>query len=138
MINKGNKSEDFKMNLWDKITYPYWSLLRMFKEIIRLRRNIKYTYQIWTKGWCDCDVYDVGDTIAQYAYPRLIRFREKTISFPPEMTYEEWMEKIDKMIYSFGLLANDEFGDWQENVEDMKKFKDGMDLFSKYYLDLWW
>lgn len=46
---------------------------------------------------------------------------------------KQWNEILDKMIYSFDKIISDDFYD---NRSD-PKIQEGIDLFAKYYFDLW-
>jgi len=84
-------------------------LYRLFESIRlkRIKRNIKYTYQIWTRGYCDCDSWALGDNIIKYTLPRLIALRNNFYSFPSNFSNEnEWEKILDKMIYSFTICNN--------------------------------
>ena len=59
----------------------------------------------------------------------------------------EWHNTIDKMIWSFEYVLSD-YGSvecslnsralWRfKEIKNMKRFEEGMNLFAKYYKDLW-
>ena len=56
-------------------------------------------------------------------------------SYPADLDYiEEWHNIIDKMIYSFEIIAND---DIVTQMNRKKEIQEGLDLFAKYFMDLW-
>lgn len=73
--------------------------------------------------------------VSQYILPRLKKFKESTYSYPSSITSKEWDSILDKMIYSFEYAIEDNIV--QTNSEEYKKYQEGMELFSIYYLDLW-
>lgn len=74
-------------------------------------------------------------SLAEFILPRLRRLKKR---------YLEWTEPKDgldrkvfnKMIYSFTKLAKGEHI-WSGAKSD-KKIQEGLDLFAKYYMSLWW
>jgi hypothetical protein len=55
----------------------------------------------------DKDTWNLDWTIANFALPRLIRFKKLTNGYPPELTEKEWGKILDKMIWSMTQIAND-------------------------------
>ena len=65
-------------------------------------------------------------------------------------TEEEWDEALDKMIWSFEQIINDNsynnYGvDFAHDHDCMKKYKEisdkiheGLELFGKWFMHLWW
>lgn len=84
-------------------------------------------------------------TLAKYILPRLIRFKEiNQISYPNEFKNSgEWHRILDKMIFAFDIISNNkecylENIKWYEmNIKKSEKIQEGLDLFAKYFRDLW-
>lgn len=56
-------------------------------------------------------------------------------SYPADLEYiEEWHNIIDKMIYSFEIIANDNIVVQTNKKEEIQE---GLDLFARYFMDLW-
>jgi len=140
---------------------------RLFESIKlkRIKRNIKYTYQIWTRGYCDSDTWALGDNIIKYTLPRLIILRNNFYSFPSCFSKaEEWEEILDKIIYSFTICnkIQDDCTFWENFIiekakkenpkiqtklfdKTFKKYsekewetiKEGLKLFGEYLINLW-
>ncbi len=106
------------------------------------RRWWKYWWQRRTRGWDDSVTWNLDKTIAEFAIPRLKRFKEITQTCPNDLTEEEWNEILDKMIYGFQRL-NDEFDlllleEDQETINtNTKKMNEGLRLFGEYLPGLW-
>ncbi len=78
-----------------------------------------------------CLYYD----LAQIILPALIEFKEKSISWPGSLeSPQEWDEILDKMIYSFTFICKDEF---TADDKEWEKIQEGVELFGKWYRDLW-
>lgn len=55
-------------------------------------------------------------------------------SYPhPCIDMDGWHEVLDKMIYSFETISKDD----QQVYGEADKIQEGLDLFSKHYMDLW-
>lgn len=56
-------------------------------------------------------------------------------SYPGSLSsIEEWHEIIDKMIHSFEIIANDNI---VAQMHCKEEIQEGLDLFAKYFMDLW-
>ena len=140
----------------------------------------KYKRQRIERGFDDTELWSLDRTIAKYVLPRLIEFKKVANGYPPNFdSFEEWIAVIDKMIYSFDHIANQEkydeelekeLGiDWVGYFDEKKlpdgnyelvhgdnyneelmntyhrmqeeesiRIQDGLDLFGKYFCNLWW
>ena len=116
-----------------------------------IERRIKFWWQRRTRGFDDSDTWSLDWTLAKMIWPRLVRLKELNIGYPCEIAVDygevdgpkKWDEILDKMILAFKLIEEDEcyFGEpnWREKeAEQQKKIEEGLDLFRKYYRNLWW
>jgi hypothetical protein len=88
----------------------------------------------------DNEIWDLDITLANYILPRLKRFKKVNVnSYPPDLSgIEEWHKIIDKMIWSFERIVNDDWSYEYKRVKEQKEQYDtGMKLFAEYFLDLW-
>jgi len=84
------------------------------------------------------DSWSADYTLAQVIHPVLVQLKNTTNSYPSTLEPEEWDTILDKMIASFGRYVTQEYWDsdmWSE--EENKEFQEGINLFAKYYRDLW-
>ena len=108
------------------------------------KRYKKYKKQLKKLGFCDVETWNLGFEIADFILPRLKRFKELVNGHPCDITtMDKWYEMIDKMIYAFEWakqVGNDDFVKMSDKEIDdgRKKYKEGMDIFSKRMLDIWW
>ena len=106
-------------------------------------REIIFSQQRKDRGFDDSETWSLRDTIGKFTLPRLKRFREitpthsDTPEYPGELSRTEWLELLDKMIIAFELLVRDK-GTFILNGKEEKQYKEGMDLFHKHFLGLWW
>ena len=114
------------------------------------------------------ETWNLDITLAKHIIPRLKKFKELENGYPGrgEMdTPEKWDEALDKMIQAFEYVIDlDEywlndprydytdimFGDDKElyesivenkRMEDIRRLvaiNEGLQLFAKYYMNLWW
>lgn len=110
------------------------------------KRYKKYIKQLKKDGFSNTETWCFTSVVAQFILPRLIRFKEVTNGYPgggDVPTMEKWHEILDKMIFAFEwALAYDEEENY--NLSDKikkeywKKYEEGMKLFAKYFMALWW
>jgi len=103
------------------------------------KREKKFAKQRLSRGFDDSETWSLRDTIANFILPRLKRFKKVQRAFPADITAEEWDSIIDKMIISFEMVKRDKWDvDLSKAREQLKKIDEGLNLFAKWYLDLWW
>ena len=83
------------------------------------------------------DTYNLDMTIADFIIPRLELFKKITDCYPSQFdSMEEWYEILEKMIAAFKVISCKT--GIQRSEEEKSIVNDGLDLFRKYYNDLWW
>lgn len=92
--------------------------------------------QLKERGFTDAETWSLFSMIACFTLPRLKLFREKTICHPIGTTYEEWLSILDDMIFTFEEICKDD--QLEEDDEYWTRYQKGLDLFHKYFQDLWW
>lgn len=85
-------------------------------------------------GFAQFETWNLYYSLALEIYPRLCYFRERTIAYPLGLNEKEWDEILDKMIRAFKLILIDDCHD----DEKVKEVEEGLRLFAKWYLELWW
>jgi hypothetical protein len=98
-------------------------------------REDEFSKQRLERGFDDSETWSLRDTIARFIIPRLKRFREISIAYPAEMTYEEWNSILDKMIKAFELV-DDRYLTLTD--EQQKEYEEGISLFKEHFMGLWW
>ncbi len=101
-----------------------------------LKRRIKHFWQRKTRGWDDSDLWHLDHTLAKWLAPRLERFRDVTISRPVDMPLSEWEDILDEMVWTFKFLGSEDRWSCFDD-EEWERVDKGLDLFGKYYRDLW-
>lgn len=108
-------------------------------------RNAIHAEQRRTLGFDDTETWDLLYTIARFILPRLKRFKEigdfyvgaDTAASVKPLGYEPTKEVItilDKMILAFEIIATG----YDYEPKNKIKIQEGLDLFAKHFLALWW
>lgn len=92
------------------------------------------------------DTRNLDKTIAQFISPGLKLYKNSYDCIPCEIKdRDEWDEILDKMIYSFDYYASNqryEIDFSTYSMDELKahrdKIQEGIDLFAKYFRELWW
>lgn len=102
-------------------------------------RSIKFFFQKLFYGYSEKDLWGLDYHLAKLILPRLKAFYNmEKFGHPMEFTEEEWDAALNKMIYSFEMIIEEE-ENFEEGVDeiDWRKVQEGLELFGKYYCDLW-
>lgn len=104
------------------------------------KRQETFKQQRLERGFDDTETWNLDYTIASFILPRLKRFKQVVNCYPDDITFEEWQNVLDKMIYAFELRVKEDDESWtlEEEKANYKKIREGLNLFTKYYFSLWW
>jgi len=128
-------------------------LSRLWYQIQQIPEKISCWYQRHTKGYCQCDVFGLGDYIIGKAYKPFIEFiryeEEHGMSLPLKFQSDPtaWLVVLSKIEYALTdawKVENDiDYLDSLSvmNEEQMKehvaKVREGFLLFGEHLMDLW-
>lgn len=80
------------------------------------------------------DTWSLYTGLAMIIYSYLMKFKETNkISYPANITHEKWNEILDDMCKGFASIIKGE-----ESKRAYKRQKKALNLFSKWFLNLWW
>lgn len=141
------KEKEFKQN--HKVQYFFRELWYEFRyRIIRRIRDAKmevvWAYQRVFKGYDRTAHWGLYNYLTNIALPVLKDYRENMHGVPGivcrkgeplSKSVERWEQILDKMIYSFQAIHDDENFINPPDVE--KKIQEGLKLFAKYFRTLW-
>lgn len=82
------------------------------------------------------ELYNLDQTISKFIYPRLKKFKENTEGMPVGLSEKDWNKILNKMIYAFKKCSSNSYYDM--NAKTIQKVEMGLDLFRRFYRDLWW
>ncbi len=131
----------------------FWHIRRFISDIKYYPLYIKRFFQRGFRGYDDTCYWDLGSHLAEYILPKLKHFKENTHTYPgtkEASTPEKWNKTLDKMVYSFERVVEDDFlGYWNEDKnyyvsysdkkqkEIQKRYEEGMKLFAEYFRAMW-
>jgi hypothetical protein len=106
-------------------------------------RRIKYTLQFFKRGFSDRQLWSLDVTIAEFALPRLQRFKEINSGLPfykaenRHYTEEEWCEILNKMIFAMEYIKNLDQINTTNTGDEYARYQEGITLFATHFIDLW-
>jgi hypothetical protein len=90
------------------------------------------------RGFDDTELWSLYTTIGRFILPRLKAFREGLCGHPAVLKSEDqWREILDKMIFSFDYVVREDEEFEVREDEYYNRVQEGLDLFSKYFFNLW-
>lgn len=129
------------MNKLNVFKYGYIRSFRfIFHNIWQFFRNLKYAWQRATKGYCDCDRWDLDQFYSRLFYNSLSEFAERTNSYYDAngMTYKDWQNTIKNMAERFKAIADQQENSSFITPDELVKEKDeAFELLKKWYFHLW-
>ena len=125
---------------------------RYIRKGLPLLKSDDKRYESYSKfkerhGFSPDECWNLDETIMEFALPRLRYFRNHTVGYPTSIkSFKKWKEILDKMIFSFESIPKYGFYLSEENEKKLemdsdtyrKKANEGIRLFGKYFLGLWW
>lgn len=98
-------------------------------------RELNFKNQRLEKGFDDSETWSLRDTIANFIIPRLERYEEIAKSFlerEPEL-----VDDIDAFLNAMKLIARDK-GSCIWTIDEEKIVENGLNVFPKIFMSLWW
>jgi cobalamin biosynthesis Co2+ chelatase CbiK len=99
----------------------------------RIRYSIRSRYQRLTRGYSDDDIVNLYYHISRSLIEPLKAFRANVVSHPYKMTQEQWERTLSKMIVVFLLIVQG-----SETKVAKRRITEGLNLFRKYFQQLWY
>jgi len=94
----------------------------------------EFKKQRMTRGFDDSELWSLDITISKFILPRLIAFKKEHSGYPAKLNSgKEWNNVLDAMIKAFEWHANDSHLD----AVIPSYVTQGMNLFTKYFTNLW-
>lgn len=111
-----------------------------------LKRKFVYPFQRFFRGYADEDLWNLDTFYGEIIVKSIRAFRDKTCSYPPNLTFEEWQSVLDDIAFAFEHESKDWYDLSLEENKLTQEEKDaikervsrGFDYFKEYYRDLWW
>lgn len=101
----------------------------------RNTRAVRFWWQRRMRGWSDDELWSLDHTIAMFILPRLRRFRDYSNGHPGTLTEQQWLKKLDDMIYAFSRYEGSD-GCCRDDAEP-GRYRQGMAAFAMWFGQLW-
>lgn len=129
---------------------PWWVRVHHWRDAHRLRFRMKYNdakhfIQRGRKGYADCDLWSFDSYLSEVISKALLELRDTAHGYPTDLCekcwgpfeehncrgFENWQAILTEISEGFAQdkFSSDEF--------DNKKFDRAMELFTKYFHNLW-
>lgn len=83
------------------------------------------------------DLVNMDATMAYVLHPLVLRFRERTGTFPEDVESEDdWVNILDQIIEALKLIKKHHEGEWLSEWE-WAKIRTGTFLLGKHFVDMW-
>lgn len=122
------------------ICKDYFKPLKLISDPKLAIREIKNVISRAKRGYGRVDTYDLGYYFLEVFSEAIKEFKEVTISYPPDLTPEEWDKILQDIVDGFNAMKEQyyEWGDEKEFKEAQKKYEKAMKLFCEWHRNLWW
>jgi len=105
--------------------------------------NSRENLRLWKKqrmerGFDDTECWNLDLTICGFVIPRLEVLKQIHHGYPADIESDEkWCEIVDEMISGFQLVQKkfESFDKWSN--EEEQQMQNGLNLFVKYFTNLW-
>lgn len=96
--------------------------------------EVKMKWQMLTRGHNDRQVWNFCGQMADLNAKLLTQLRDNGCGYPGDLTEKKWKKILTQMIE--GFEAFDEYK-YTDDKKAEKKYKLGMELYAKYFPNLW-
>lgn len=99
--------------------------------------KVKYFFQRHVRGWDDREVWNIDWSFFNWLHERLKKYRELSITIPPDKTEKEWEKELYVVITKLEIITIEEnfFDDERIIIKEMKKAV--LEWFNKNLENLW-
>lgn len=113
---------------------------KLRRKIKDMRRKVQWSYQRVTRGYSDLDSWNLNSFVAGVVAGVVKQMRENGFGYPADLTEDEWQDILLKIEDGF-RAATDLYEmnyDGRKEADALEAtFREGMDLFSKWFHSLW-
>jgi len=126
---------------WNEhIWYPIYRIVIM--KPYDFMYQIKWMFQHIFRGYSDPSVWDADYHIAKYALPRIRKLKTYQHGFPPRLaTRKEWKNILGEIVYALQYVCSDDGicprRPTKSRIAIEKRVQNGLELFGKYFRNLW-
>ncbi|MBR4315909.1 MAG: hypothetical protein IKP65_02920 [Alphaproteobacteria bacterium] len=105
------------------------------------KRAKKFKNQKEKHGFSDDETWSLYTSTVLFFLPRIKRFKkiiEDLRMHPASLNEQEWIDILNKIVNSFELMFKEDINGKNITKEEQEQINEGLDLFGKYFQDLWW
>lgn len=102
------------------------------------KREKKFKRQREERGFDDSETWSLRDTYVNFMIPRLEVFIEMSCGCPIGITFEEWDIILKKILWSLKFIQEQDSKATTPTNKEWRQYKQGMNLLSKWFQNLWW
>ena len=126
IVGLSKENEELKKQVGELQQYEIDRENAINQKIVKIMEDDSY----------DEELYNLDITIAKFILPRLKEFKNNLFGIPYPLTKEEYNDILDKMVWSFDIISRGDHIIMDDNEND-KRVQEGLDLFAKYFRNLW-
>jgi len=120
----------YNLNIFKSGYLTWWRPLHSLKSICR---RFKYIYQRAKYGFCDYDLYDVGDFAYEVLIQSLKHYLKENDCFPDGTTFNEWNQKVEDLIKTLEAGRNQShINPLRAQLDSFSKSNEWFKKFSTY------
>jgi hypothetical protein len=103
-----------------------------------MKVNIDSNTDVYSVAVHESDCIDLDLTLAKIIYPALQQFKKFEDKPPKNISKLEWELILDKMIFAFGKLADQNKLPEEQDKPTIDRIREGLKLFTKHYIQLYY
>ncbi len=119
----------------------WWNIELLWEKPRYWFKEVKWFIQRGKRGYADCDAWNLDSYLEGWLPEALDKIRKDGMSYPMGMKPKEWNKILKEMAKGFRAMYD---ADTDENYKGAKKIeeaikleKKSLELFSKYFNNLW-
>lgn len=104
-----------------------------------LFNKIRWFWQKHTRGYSDCDLWNLDYHLAKHICKLLRAFKKRQHGYPACLSERQWQKVLDEMIAGFSLSDSEEkYFSGKYSKKGWEKMDKALKLLAKHYHGLWW
>ena len=92
-------------------------------------KGLFWNFKLFKKKIKSKELWNLDYTIIEWLLPRIKAFKEQTEGYPGDMTWDEWMSVLDRIIT--GLEAYTAERDWDNNLSKAENLELDKEFYSQ-------
>lgn len=122
----------------NKIEDLYW---KIHYTLLDWRNEVKWAWQRVFRGYDDTAYWCLNDYLAKIINQVTFKLVNEGSGHPTKLTEKKWKNILNQISFGFGSYLEIQSGFYDEKDPEYKRlereFQKGLELFCKYYNNLW-